>query len=244
MLEKTFCHIEGISENTEKILWENGICDWEYFIKNFENISCIPKNKIEKIKSEIFFSKENLKSKNLNYFKKKLNPKQHFRLANYGKIAYVDIETTGLSRWTDKITMIGIYDGIEAKSYIYGIDIEKAYEKLKEFDVIVTFNGKTFDIPFIEQKCSYKYDIIHLDLRFMLKEYGLSGGLKKIENDLGIKRDEEIESIDGFEAVRLWRRYERGDMNALRKLIKYNQEDIINLKYLLEWYLKKKNENI
>ncbi len=242
MLKKTFCHVSGISENTEKVLWENGVSDWDYFLENFENISCIGKSKLNKIKSELLFSKQNLDENNLSYFKDKIPNKEHYRMKNYGKIAYVDIETTGLSKYTDIITMIGIYDGTTAKSYISGQDLEEAYEKLKEFDIIVTFNGKSFDIPFIEHHAKQKYNIIHFDLRFMLKEFGLAGGLKKIETQLGIVRPDEVDGVDGFEAVRLWRRYKKGDENALKKLLIYNKEDIVNLKDLLDYYLKRKFE--
>lgn len=242
MLQKTFCHTQGISIETEKVLWENGIGTWNEFLENFESISCIPQSKLEKIKTEIIFSQEHLENNNLKYFQDKLIPKEHHRLANYGKIAYVDIETTGLSKYTDEITMIGIYDGEIAKSYVSGQDLEEGYEKLKEFDIIVTFNGKTFDMPFIEYKSQIKYDKIHLDLRFMLKELGLAGGLKKIEIALGITRDDEVQGVDGFEAVRLWRKYKKGDEDALRKLLIYNKEDIVNLKFLLEYYLKEKEK--
>lgn len=237
MLKKTFCHVEGISENTEKILWDNGVSNWDYFIENFENINCISKSKLNKIKSELFFSQENLKENNLLYFKDKIPQKEYFRLKNYGKIAYVDIETTGLSKYTDIITMIGIYDGKTAKSYIQGQDLNQAYEKLKEFNIIVTFNGKSFDMPFIEHHSKQKFNYIHLDLRYMLKEFGLTGGLKKIETQLGIVRPEEVEGVNGFDAIRLWRRYKNGDQSALKKLLIYNKEDIVNLKFLLDYYI-------
>ncbi|MCA9496112.1 MAG: ribonuclease H-like domain-containing protein [Nanoarchaeota archaeon] len=240
MLKKTFCHASGISENSEKILWENEVDSWEKFLDNFENISCLPSSKLEKIRTEILFSIENLKNKNLNYFKAKLNPKDHWRLADSGKICFVDIETTGLSRWTDDITMIGIYDGEVPYIYVKDDNLDEARDKLKEFDIVVTFNGKQFDLPFIEHKFQEKYDVVHLDLRFLLKELGFSGGLKKIEKALGVNRAEEVADIDGFEAVRLWRRYKRGDENALELLLKYNEEDIVNLKYLLDYYLREK----
>lgn len=244
MLKKTFCHVDGISANTEKVLWERGIPDWEYFLENCEEIDFLTNSKVESIKTEIFFSQENLVKNNISYFKNKLPSKEHYRLAGHGKIAFVDIETTGLSRWTDKITMIGIYDGKNPRSYIYGQDLEDAYERLKEFDIIVSFNGKQFDLPFIEHKSGNKYDVVHLDLRFMLKEFGFAGGLKKIEAQLGISRDEEIAGVDGFEAVRLWRKYQNGDKSALDKLLKYNYEDIVNLKYLLEYYLEEKKKEL
>ena len=53
-------------------------------------------------------------------------------------------------------------------------------------------------------------------------------------------RDEQVKNVDGFEAVRLWRRYQRGDEKALETLLIYNKEDIVNLKFLLNWYLDKK----
>jgi len=42
-------------------------------------------------------------------------------------------------------------------------------------------------------------------------------------------RDAAIAEVDGFEAVRLWRRYQRGDVGALQTLIDYNEADTRNL---------------
>lgn len=243
MVQNIFSIADGVSSKVDEVLWENNIYSWDDFLENFDRITCIPFSKLEKIRDEILVSKEELMKNNLSYFKNKLPAKEHYRLAKYGKIAYVDIETTGLSKYSDIITMIGIYDGETARTYVHGEDLDEARERLREFDIIVSFNGKCFDLPFIEFKFGEKYDFIHLDLRYMLKEFGLAGGLKNIERELGVVRDEEVENVDGFEAVRLWHRYKRGDEDALRKLLKYNKEDIVNLKYLLEWYLDNKLEN-
>lgn len=241
MLDKTFCHIEGVSIETERLLKQNQIDCWDVFLEKYEQVTCIPLSKRERIKTELFFSKEQLENNNLNYFKSKVPVKEHWRMAHHGRIAFLDIETTGLSRWTDDITMIGIYDGEESFQYIKDINLEEAKQKLQEYDIVVTFNGKMFDLPFIEYKFNLKYDLVHLDLRFMLKEFGFSGGLKKIEQELGIDRGD-ISNIDGREAVRLWRRYLRGDREAMTLLLKYNQEDIRNLKFLLEYYIKRKTQ--
>lgn len=240
MLQKTFCHIPGITINSEKILWDNGIKDWDDFLQKYEELNCIPKTKLAKIKNELPTSREALTQKNLSYFKNTLDPKEHWRLFNLGKAAFVDIETTGLSRWSDKITILGIYDGVTPHIYVNGQNLDQAFNKLKEFDILVTFNGKQFDLPFIETHFSHQFDSVHLDLRYMLKEIGLSGGLKSIEQQLGISRDAETVGIDGFEAVNLWHRYKRGNQQALQTLIKYNQEDIVNLKALLDHYLTEK----
>jgi hypothetical protein len=248
MLKKTFLHIDGISSNIELELWKRGVLDWENFIYFYENkredLYFLSEKKLNRIYNEILFSIEKLNSNDLNFFKNKLISKEHYRLYNYGKVAFVDIETTGLSKYIDEITMIGIYDGQRSNIYISGINLEDAYSHLEKFDIIVSFNGKCFDIPFIEAKIGKKIDKIHLDLRYLLKEFNLSGGLKNIEKKLGLKRAEEIEDIDGFEAVRLWKRYKKGDLEALELLKKYNEEDIINLKFLIEWYLDNKKKLI
>jgi uncharacterized protein YprB with RNaseH-like and TPR domain len=242
MLERTFCHIQGISPASEKLLWENGIDSWERFIEKGASLSCLPKTKLERIKSELPLSRQALENKELAYFKAMLPPKEHWRLSPLGKIAFVDIETTGLSRWTEEITILGIYDGTTPHLYINGKNLPLAKEKLAEFDIIVTFNGKQFDLPFIEHHFSCNFDFVHLDLRYMLKELGLQGGLKNIERELGIARHSDVQGIDGFEAVHLWRRYKRGDQEALQKLLKYNEEDIVNLKTLLAYYIAQKQE--
>lgn len=49
-----------------------------------------------------------------------------------------------------------------------------------------------------------------------------------------MKRPKRLADIDGFEAVRLWRKYCRGDKAALKLLIDYNREDVVNLKTMME----------
>ncbi|MCA9486329.1 ribonuclease H-like domain-containing protein [Candidatus Woesearchaeota archaeon] len=242
MLDRTFCHVEGISILSENQLWKEGIYSWDDFLEKRHKINCLSETKKQKIAQEIFFSKDYLEKNNLDYFAKRLPPKELWRLYGHGKVAFVDIETTGLSRYTDDITLIGIYDSENAKIFIKGQDLEQAYEELEKYDIFVTFNGKQFDLPFIEHKASKKYEKVHLDLRFLLSEFGLRGGLKKIEKELGLQRDEEVCNVDGYEAVKLWWRYCKGDEEALRLLLKYNREDIVNLKTLLEWYIGKKEE--
>lgn len=242
MLKKTFCHVRGITLEMEKMLWAHGIHNWDLFMAKSSQVPFLPQNQVESMIDELRQSQEAYEKKNLNFFKNSLHSKEHWRLCDLGKIAFVDIETTGLSRWNHDITLLGIYDGETPFTYIKGKNLHEAEKKLREFDVLVTFNGKQFDLPFIEAEFNCQFDVVHLDLRYMLRELGLQGGLKKIEKILGLTRDEEISQIDGFEAVRLWNRYQRGDELALEKLIKYNQDDIVNLKFLLEYYLNSKQK--
>lgn len=242
MLTRALSHIDGMSVKFEEKLREMGIDGWDDILTQMHLFTELPPSKLERIRNSIQESKQALIRNDLNFFKNVLKSKEHWRLCNLGKIAYVDIETTGLSRWSDTITVIGIYDGYHPHLYVNGKNLNEAHEKLKEFDIVVTFNGKQFDIPFIEQNFSCKYDFVHLDLRYMLKELGLQGGLKSIEWQLGINRASDLQGVDGFEAVRLWHKYQRGCEISLSKLLRYNQEDIINLKTLLNYYLDKKQK--
>ena len=240
MITHTFSHLEGITPKLEKLLEEFGIRHWDDFYAKRHQLTVVPSHKLEQLENAIKVSKMALENNDMQYFKNSLKPKEHWRLCKMGKIAYVDIETTGLSRWSEEITVIGIYDGSASHMYVNGINLLEAKEKLKEFDIFVTFNGKQFDLPFIEHHFSHQYDVIHLDLRYMLKELGLQGGLKNIEYQLGIDRGDDLAGVDGFEAVRLWHQYKRGSRSALDKLLRYNEQDIINLKFLLNHYLEKR----
>ncbi len=71
------------------------------------------------------------------------------------------------------------------------------------------------------------------DLMYDCWRRGLYGGLKRVEEQLGILR--RTQGIDGIEAMRLWHRYETyRDEEALKVLLEYNREDVVNLKLLDE----------
>ena len=118
---------------------------------------------------------------------------------------------------------------------IYGKNLNEFIAYIDKYKLIVTFNGSAFDIPFLKK---YFKDIAleqaHIDLRFLLKRLGFKGGLKKIEKQFGLSRDEEVMTFTGYDAVRLWNKYKNsGDNSALDLLLKYNTEDIVNLEFLM-----------
>jgi len=68
--------------------------------------------------------------------------------------AYLDIETTGLSRFDDDITVIGIYlvnDNESRLAQLVGreVTVENLVESIHGVDKIYTYNGIRFDLPFI-----------------------------------------------------------------------------------------------
>ncbi len=154
--------------------------------------------------------------------------------------AYLDIETTGLFPEFSYITVIGIYmekEGIGNFIQLIGRDITSynLLYVLKNVEIIYTYNGSRFDLPFIRSKLDIdlrKY-FSHIDLMHICWEKGLYGGLKVVERKLGIER--RLKDIDGRIAVELWYRYfYYNDPYALYLLLEYNKEDVINLKKLKE----------
>lgn len=154
--------------------------------------------------------------------------------------AYLDIETTGLScRYCD-ITVIGIYlVGGKKPRFVQlvgrEINISNLLEAVDGVSTIYTYNGSRFDLPFINGSLGVDLESIasHHDLMYDCWKCNLKGGFKAVEEQLGIPR--KLKGIDGWDAVLLWRKYlEYNDDDALDLLLKYNREDVINLKALRE----------
>ena len=154
--------------------------------------------------------------------------------------AYLDIETTGLSRHYDDITVVGIYLTCDVKHeliQLVGEEVTSAnvLSVLEKVDKVFTYNGSRFDLPFIEHRLGVSLESLftHCDLMYDCWRMNLRGGFKAVERQLGIPR--RLTSIDGFKAVRLWWKYKNdGDVSALELLLKYNEEDVRNLKVLRE----------
>jgi len=154
--------------------------------------------------------------------------------------AYLDIETTGLSLYIDNITVIGIYV-VRGRGgslvQLVGEQVTKTnlLKSLDGVDRIYTYNGSRFDLPFIQS--SLNVDLVesfqHRDLMYDCWRNNLYGGLKAVEEQLGIVR--RLKGINGYEAVRLWWKYQnQRDRHALRTLLEYNREDVVNLRILRE----------
>ena len=154
--------------------------------------------------------------------------------------AYLDIETTGLSRFYDDITVIGIYRCNGIDSELIQLVGEQAtrdnlLKSLENVNTIYTYNGSRFDLPFINASLGIdlEAEVRHHDLMYDCWRNNLYGGFKAVERQLGIPR--QLQGVGGFEAVLLWWWYQNdGDQNALDLLLQYNKEDVVNLKALRE----------
>ncbi len=108
-------------------------------------------------------------------------------------------------------------------------------EALDNIQVIYTYNGSRFDLPFIRTRLwvNLEETFVHRDLMYDCWQHNLYGGFKAVERQLGIER--KLIEVNGYEAIRLWWRYVNDyDKDALAILLEYNKEDVINLKALKE----------
>ena len=234
MLNRTFIHVAGIGPVTERRIWERGCHSWDDFLRD-PAAAGLSAQKTDRVAETITTSLDNLRRGNHRYFSRALPSREHWR--SYPdfrhRIAYLDIETTGMAE-EDDVTMIGLYDGRDVRIYTKGEDLQDFADDIGQYSLLVTFFGTCFDVPFLRRRFpQLAFDQLHIDLCWALRRLGLTGGLKHIERQLGVPRSPETEGLDGWDAVRLWREWERGSRQSLDLLKAYNREDIVNLERLM-----------
>ncbi len=238
MIKNSFVFLDKIGLSRERAIWNSNVHDWNDFLVS-------PKVRFIGSKSKQFYdrqldrAKQSLSADNSSFFCNRLPSSEHWRLYDWFReqAVFLDIETSGLS-CRDSITVVGLFDCYETKTMIKGIslDFRKLEQELSKYKLIITFNGSSFDLPFISRFARIP-NIPHFDLRFGCKRIGLSGGLKSIEREVGIKRKNDVvAAMNGGDAAELWRMYKgSGDRYYLDLLVEYNEEDIINLKQLADY---------
>ena len=233
MLQNTFCHIPGIGSKTERDLWSAGCRSWRA-ITDGKRLPLSP-GKAELLRRGVRESAAHLAGGNCDYFYEHLASNQHWRMFPdfEHSVAYVDIETTGLGGPRDYITTIVLYDGRSIRHYVHGDNLADFAGDIARYRLLVTYNGKTFDVPFIRGDLGAPMDQAHIDLRYVLASLGYRGGLKGCERQLGLGRNE-LAGVDGYFAVLLWRDFRRrGNERALETLLAYNVLDVVNLATLM-----------
>jgi uncharacterized protein YprB with RNaseH-like and TPR domain len=243
MLRNTFCHIPGVGPKTERSLWEAGITTWETLLA--QSGASPPAPLRRSCAEHLHESLLHYTNRNANYFGDRLPASQRWRLFSdfRSSCAYLDIETTGMGHFGDHITSIALYDGQYLRVYVHGENLDDFLADVRNYRLLVTYNGTGFDLPFLQRHFLTTFPIAHIDLRYVLKSLGIGGGLKGCEQRLGIKRPG-LEEVDGYLAVLLWRDYQRHrNRKALETLLAYNTQDAVNLETLLvEAYNRKIQE--
>lgn len=244
MLKNTFQHIDGLGSIKEAGFWKSGIFTWDEMIKRESFQLDIFENGI--VKTFLKDSIVALEKGDSDFFAKTLSQKEFYRIAlTFPKdVMFLDIETTGLSRYYDHITLIGWSFLDEFGVYYKGLEKKKLFAAFERAKCIVTYNGSLFDLPFIRNEFpELKIPISHIDLRFFAKRFGYIGGLKEVEKQIGFERSKSAADISGEIAPILWHRYKEGDLKSLKKLIDYNRFDIDGMKLLLDVCIRKSIEN-
>ena len=225
MIRSTFCHLQGIGQGSERRLWADGLLTWADALASDRIVP-----RVGRLADRIAASAEAFDRADYGHFASICTGSQAWRW--YGLLSdrcvFLDIETTGLSPGRDVVTVVGCYDGREVSLFVRDDNLHLLRDYLRDFDLVVTYNGATFDLPFLRHTMPGLWlPPVHLDLRYPLRALGYSGGLKAIEQTTGLGRDSELLAVDGFMAVLLWQQHLRGDERALPTLLRYCAEDEI-----------------
>jgi uncharacterized protein YprB with RNaseH-like and TPR domain len=231
LLTQTFIHAPGVGAQTERSLWEQGCGNWDEFLGSGRRFSCGSASK-ESLRKTIEQSRDALAFGEHQYFARKLKQKHTWRAWPEFRhsCAYLDIETSG----GNDITVVGIWDGSKFTALVKDEDLGNFPDLISHYSMVVTFFGTGFDIPVLQKAFkNFQFDQIHVDLCPLLRSLDYRGGLKKLEKEFGIERDPSVEGLNGYDAVKLWRRYRNlRDDRAMEKLIAYNRADCVNLEAL------------
>jgi uncharacterized protein YprB with RNaseH-like and TPR domain len=238
MLTSTFVLLKGIGPATERRLWQDGVADWSAFLGRalITGISATRKGWYDEV---LATAQSRLAGGSADFFRTCLKSRDHWRLFQTfrHRATYLDIETTGQSSGQAVITVVGLYRNGRMTSLVRGENLteDRLAEALEGTDLLVTFFGSAFDIPFLQQAFPrLNLQKPHFDLCFAARRLGLTGGLKYIEREMHIDREPEILGLDGWDAVRLWYHWRGGDEGALDLLLRYNAADTRNLEPLAE----------
>lgn len=237
MLHQTFLHIPGIGKQTEMDLWERGIRSWDDADRFEKRFGVVGARLQQKLDEYIPLSRDAVRVKNAAFFDRLSTLGEAWRIFPEfaDNCVYLDIETTGLSSVFDTVTMVGLYDGRKYKVFVEGDNLQEMPAQLRNYSVVVTFNGAGFDLRFLKLAFpNLKLPPIHIDLRWATRRLGIKGGLKSVEEEFGLRRAESVEDLTGYDATVLWAQHLRGEKGALERLIQYNTEDVVHLKAVME----------
>ncbi len=242
-LKSTFIFLPNVKWKTEEKWWRRGITSWKSLQSNLFLLLGLDRSKRERLIAIIRNAEAASENFNSKFFQSMLPPSEYWRLYKQfrSNTVFLDIESTGLSVYYDKITAVGAYANGEMKFFLRGVNLNELPEFLRKFSIIVTFNGKLFDIPFIKKEFpEIKVPPIHIDLRFALRSIGVKGKLKDVEKRLRLERPEEIKDISGRSSILLWNDFLDGNDRTLGDYLLYNSYDCINLQKLMDFLYNQK----
>lgn len=179
------------------------------------------------------------------------------------RIGVLDIETTGLDRWKNEFILGGLYDVSEGLLHqVFAQNNSEEAEALEAFaeilepmDVVITYNGRKFDMPFLEERAVRNFGTAEggsagmrdpMPMPYDLDLYRVVRGYSPLKRLLPNLRQKTVEAymglwqsrtdeISGEESVYLYREYERTMDPALeKKILLHNRDDVEQLSRLLK----------
>lgn len=235
MLERTFQHLPGVSAATERRLWNEGIADWNAFL-TATRIAGISRQRKAAYDRHLRMDLHALGTRDWNRFRAWPIALHYRAIPHLRTIIYLDIETYGVRE--SRVTLIGLSDS-EHVRILSGSSVDRSMldEVLASAEAIVTYNGCRFDLPYLAKAYHLAISAFTIDLEPLCAKHGLQGGLKRVENALGIERDV---SLRGGDALALWRSYRAsGDTHFLDLLTAYVEQDVMSLPIVLEEIMRK-----
>jgi uncharacterized protein len=239
MIESSFCFLPGVGRTTERRFWRQGLLTWPDFLSRPAIDRLGPARKVL-YDTQIGKAIEQYSGNNARYFGVLLPGREHWRLYQWlrPRAVYLDIETDSFGQ----ITVVGLYGHGRMTSFVRGhsLNARRLAEELRQYDLLVTFCGTTFDLPMLlSQYPELPLDQPHLDVCLLGRRLGYRGGLKAIERQLGINRGQGLQGMNGDDAVRCWNRWRHShDEEARAQLLHYNEADCVNLEPLAETFYR------
>jgi len=175
------------------------------------------------------------------------------------RYAYFDIETTGLSRGAGTYVVLAGVGSFERPArtlplsfrvrqfFLADIGAERAMlvalaDELARFDGLVTYNGRSFDVPVVETRLTLARlrapwcDRVHLDLLHAVRRLYRHRlpGCRLAEAERCLLRFERPDDMPGWLVPQAYFDYIRaGRLSPLRLLFRHNRDDVLSLAALL-----------
>lgn len=162
---------------------------------------------------------------------------------NMEKLLFFDIETTGFAAESSYLYLIGCLYYKDSSFYLqqwFSEDIKEEpemitlfFEFIKDYEVLIHYNGSGFDIPYLQKKCTLHQLNYHFDHLRSIDLYKMISPIKKIfklnnykqksiEAFLGIRREDQS---DGGELIQVYQSYLGKKQIAALKKVRLSQAE-------------------
>ena len=173
------------------------------------------------------------------------------------RTVFIDLETTGLSGGAGTLAFLvgcGYFDGgaFQVRQFLLTSHsaeralLAAAAELFAEADLIVTYNGKTFDVPVMETRWAFHripapldetphFDMLHPARRLWrsrsaLADDGSGGGCRLTTLERVLLNLRRVGDVDGFEIPgRFFQFLRTADPRPLEPVLEHNRLDIVSL---------------